>query len=98
MNIMCRILARTLTLSAPVWLLILCFLALAFQIDQLKHKLNKVEEECKMERKQSLKLKNDIENRPRKEQIYELERENEVLKMKLQEVQSLIQVTCFYKM
>lgn len=63
-----------------------------FQIDQLKHKLNKVEEECKMERKQSLKLKNDIENRPRKEQIYELERENEVLKIKLQELQSLIQV------
>ncbi|XP_060799052.1 caspase recruitment domain-containing protein 11 [Neoarius graeffei] len=64
---------------------------LQLEIDQLKHKLNKVEEECKMERKQSLKLKNDIENRPRKEQIYELERENEVLKMKLQEVQSLIQ-------
>lgn len=46
-----------------------------------------------MERKQSLKLKNDIENRPRKEQIFELERENEVLKIKLQELQSLIQVT-----
>lgn len=72
--------------------LILWLLAIAFQIDQLKHKLNKVEEECKMERKQSLKLKNDIENRPRKEQIYELERENEVLKIKLQELQSLIQV------
>ncbi|XP_053531167.1 caspase recruitment domain-containing protein 11 isoform X2 [Ictalurus punctatus] len=64
---------------------------LQLEIDQLKHKLNKVEEECKMERKQSLKLKNDIENRPRKEQIYELERENEVLKIKLQELQSLIQ-------
>lgn len=70
------------------------FFFAAFQIDQLKHKLNKVEEECKMERRQSLKLKNDIENRPRKEQIYELERENEVLKIKLQELQSLIQVTC----
>ncbi|KAI5622726.1 caspase recruitment domain-containing protein 11 isoform X2, partial [Silurus asotus] len=64
---------------------------LQLEIDQLKHKLNKLEEECKMERKQSLKLKNDIENRPRKEQIYELERENEVLKIKLQELQSLIQ-------
>lgn len=66
------------------------------QIDQLKHKLNKVEEECKMERRQSLKLKNDIENRPRKEQIYELERENEVLKFKLQELQSIIQVALLY--
>uniref|UniRef100_A0A8D0CIG1 Caspase recruitment domain family member 11 n=1 Tax=Scleropages formosus TaxID=113540 RepID=A0A8D0CIG1_SCLFO len=64
---------------------------LQLEIDQLKHNLNKVEEECKMERKQSLKLKNDIENRPRKEQIIELERENEVLKMKVQELQSIIQ-------
>uniref|UniRef100_A0AAR2IJD0 CARD domain-containing protein n=1 Tax=Pygocentrus nattereri TaxID=42514 RepID=A0AAR2IJD0_PYGNA len=64
---------------------------LQLEIDQLKHKLNKVEEECKMERRQSLKLKNDIENRPRKEQIYELERENEVLKIKLQELQSILQ-------
>lgn len=68
------------------------------QIDQLKHKLNKVEEEFKMERRQSLKLKSDIESRPRKEQIFELERENEVLKIKLQELQSIIQVkkTHFY--
>ncbi|XP_077069434.1 caspase recruitment domain-containing protein 11 isoform X2 [Siphateles boraxobius] len=64
---------------------------LQLEIDQLKHKLNKLDEECKMERRQSLKLKNDIENRPRKEQIFELERENEVLKIKLQELQSIIQ-------
>ena len=51
-----------------------------------------MEEECKMERKQSLKLKNDIENRPKKEQIVELERENDMLKIKLQELQSIIQV------
>uniref|UniRef100_A0A3Q3VTY9 Uncharacterized protein n=1 Tax=Mola mola TaxID=94237 RepID=A0A3Q3VTY9_MOLML len=64
---------------------------LQLEIDQLKHKLNKLEEECKMERRQSLKLKNDIENRPKKEQIFELERENEMLKIKLQELQSIIQ-------
>ncbi|KAG1968533.1 caspase recruitment domain-containing protein [Pimephales promelas] len=64
---------------------------LQLEIDQLKHKLNKLDEECKMERRQSLKLKNDIENRPRKEQIFELERENEVLKIKIQELQSIIQ-------
>lgn len=62
------------------------------QIDQLKHRLNKLEEECKMERRQSLKLKNDIENRPKREQIFELERENEMLKIKLQDLQSIIQV------
>ncbi|XP_049416618.1 caspase recruitment domain-containing protein 11 isoform X1 [Epinephelus fuscoguttatus] len=64
---------------------------LQLEVDQLKHKLNKVEEECKMERRQSLKLKNDIENRPKREQIFELERENEMLKIKLQELQSIIQ-------
>ncbi|XP_062263676.1 caspase recruitment domain-containing protein 11 isoform X3 [Platichthys flesus] len=64
---------------------------LQLEIDQLKHRLNKLEEECKMERRQSLKLKNDIENRPRKEQIFELERENEMLKIKLQDLQSIRQ-------
>lgn len=63
-----------------------------FQIDQLKHRLNKMEEECKLERNQSLKLKNDIENRPKREQVLELERENEMLKTKIQELQSIIQV------
>lgn len=63
------------------------------QIDQLKHRLNKMEEECKLERNQSLKLKNDIENRPKKEQVLELERENEMLKTKIQELQSIIQVS-----
>lgn len=45
-----------------------------------------------MERRQSLKLKNDIENRPKREQIFELERENEMLKIKLQDLQSIVQV------
>uniref|UniRef100_A0A8C2ZCA2 Caspase recruitment domain family member 11 n=1 Tax=Cyclopterus lumpus TaxID=8103 RepID=A0A8C2ZCA2_CYCLU len=65
---------------------------LQLEADQLKHRLNKLEEECKMERRQSLKLKNDIESRPRREQIFELERENEMLKIKLQDLQSIIQV------
>ncbi|KAH0631998.1 hypothetical protein JD844_019980 [Phrynosoma platyrhinos] len=64
---------------------------LQLEIDQLKHWLNKVEEECKLERNQSLKLKNDIEKRPKKEQVFELERENEMLKTKIQELQSIIQ-------
>ncbi|XP_010217022.1 PREDICTED: caspase recruitment domain-containing protein 11 [Tinamus guttatus] len=64
---------------------------LQLEIDQLKHRLNKVEEECKLERNQSLKLKNDIENRPKKEQVLELERENVMMKTKIQELQSIIQ-------
>ncbi|XP_053326679.1 caspase recruitment domain-containing protein 11 [Spea bombifrons] len=64
---------------------------LQLEIDRLKHHLNKVEEECKLERNQSLKLKNDIENRPKREQVLELQRENEMLKTKVQELQSIIQ-------
>uniref|UniRef100_A0A8D0E3Y9 Caspase recruitment domain-containing protein 11 n=1 Tax=Salvator merianae TaxID=96440 RepID=A0A8D0E3Y9_SALMN len=64
---------------------------LQLEIDQLKHWLNKVEEECKLERNQSLKLKNDIENRPKKEQFLELQRENEMLKTKMQDLQLIIQ-------
>uniref|UniRef100_A0A6I8S7J1 Caspase recruitment domain family member 11 n=1 Tax=Xenopus tropicalis TaxID=8364 RepID=A0A6I8S7J1_XENTR len=64
---------------------------LQLEIDRLKHHLNKVEEECTLERNQSLKLKNDIENRPKKEQMIELERENEMLKTKVQEFQSILQ-------
>ncbi|XP_015420639.1 PREDICTED: caspase recruitment domain-containing protein 11 [Myotis davidii] len=69
-----------------------CPLGARLQIDQLKHRLNKMEEECKLERNQSLKLKNDIESRPKREQVLELERENEMLKTKIQELQSIIQV------
>lgn len=76
----------SLTSTVSSWLL------WVFQIDQLKHRLNKMEEECKLERNQSLKLKNDIESRPKKEQVLELERENEMLKTKIQELQSIIQV------
>ncbi|XP_061702951.1 caspase recruitment domain-containing protein 11 [Syngnathoides biaculeatus] len=64
---------------------------LQLEIDQFNHRLNKMEEECKMERKQSLKLKNDIQNRPKREEIFELERENKTLKIRLQELQSIIQ-------
>ncbi|XP_075384728.1 caspase recruitment domain-containing protein 11 [Tenrec ecaudatus] len=64
---------------------------LQLEIDQLKHRLNKMEEECKLERNQSLKLKSDIESRPKKEQVLELERENDILKTKVQELQALVQ-------
>uniref|UniRef100_A0A8C9TNF3 Caspase recruitment domain family member 11 n=1 Tax=Scleropages formosus TaxID=113540 RepID=A0A8C9TNF3_SCLFO len=64
---------------------------LQLEIDKLKHRLNHVEEECNLERKQSLKLRNEMENQPRKEHIFQLERENEVLKMKIEELESLIQ-------
>ncbi|KAM5229241.1 caspase recruitment domain-containing protein 11 [Ctenodactylus gundi] len=64
---------------------------LQLEIDQLRHRLNKMEEECKLERNQSLKLKSDMESRPRREQVLALECENEGLKTKVQELQAAIQ-------
>lgn len=46
-----------------------------------------------MERNQSLKLKNDIENRPKKEQVMKLERENEMLKTEIQKLQTIVKVS-----
>lgn len=59
---------------------------LQLEIEKLKHNLMKAEDDCKLERKQTLKLKNAIEKRPSRDVIYELQRENELLKAKIQEL------------
>ncbi|KAG8447511.1 hypothetical protein GDO86_014857 [Hymenochirus boettgeri] len=59
---------------------------LQLEIELLKHNLMKAEDDCKLERKQTLKLKNAIEKRPSQDVIYELQRENELLKAKIQEL------------
>ncbi|KAM5146152.1 caspase recruitment domain-containing protein 9 [Mantella aurantiaca] len=58
---------------------------LQLEIEKLKHNLMKAEDDCKLERKQTMKLKNAIEKRPSQDVIYELQRENELLKAKIQE-------------
>uniref|UniRef100_A0A8C5MWZ5 Caspase recruitment domain family member 9 n=1 Tax=Leptobrachium leishanense TaxID=445787 RepID=A0A8C5MWZ5_9ANUR len=64
---------------------------LQLEIDMLKHSLMKAEDDCKLERKQTLKLKNAIEKRPSQDVIYELQRENELLKAKIQELDNPLQ-------
>ncbi|XP_063287693.1 caspase recruitment domain-containing protein 9 isoform X1 [Pelobates fuscus] len=59
---------------------------LQLEIDMLKHSLMKAEDDCKLERKQTSKLKHAIEKRPSQDVIYELQRENELLKSKIQEL------------
>lgn len=64
---------------------------LQLEIEKLKHKLMKAEDDCKLERKQTMKLKNAIEKRPSQDVIYELQRENELLKAKIQELDTPLQ-------
>ncbi|XP_068105333.1 caspase recruitment domain-containing protein 9 [Hyperolius riggenbachi] len=64
---------------------------LQLEIEKLKHHLMKAEDDCKVERKQTLKLKNAIEKRPGHDVIYELQRENELLKAKIQELDNPLQ-------
>ncbi|CAI9546717.1 unnamed protein product [Staurois parvus] len=51
----------------------------------------KAEDDCKLERKQTMKLKNAIEKRPSRDVIYELQRENELLRAKIQELDKPLQ-------
>ncbi|KAM9324237.1 caspase recruitment domain-containing protein 9 [Gastrophryne carolinensis] len=64
---------------------------LQLEIEKLKHHLMKAEDDCKLERKQTMKLKNAIEKRPSQDNIYELQRENDLLKAKIQELDKPLQ-------
>ncbi|XP_041430792.1 caspase recruitment domain-containing protein 9 isoform X2 [Xenopus laevis] len=64
---------------------------LQLEIDCLKHNLMKAEDNCKLERKQTRKLKNAIEKRPSQEVILELQRENDLLKAKIRELHNPVQ-------
>ncbi|XP_056396958.1 caspase recruitment domain-containing protein 9 [Hyla sarda] len=57
------------------------------EIEKLKHNLMRIEDDWKLERKQTIKLKHAIEKRPSQDVIYELQRENDLLKAKLQELE-----------
>ncbi|XP_066436607.1 caspase recruitment domain-containing protein 9 [Eleutherodactylus coqui] len=59
---------------------------LQLEIEKLKHYLMKAEDDCKLERKHTLKLKNTIEKQPSLDVIYELQRENDLLKAQVQEL------------
>ncbi|MEE6519935.1 hypothetical protein FKM82_017715 [Ascaphus truei] len=51
----------------------------------------KAEDDCKVERKQTMKLKNAMEKRPSQDVIYEMQRENELLKAKILELDNPLQ-------
>lgn len=59
---------------------------LQLEIEKLKHNLMQAEDDCKLQRKQTTKLKNVIEKQPSQDVIYELQRANDLLKARLQEL------------
>ncbi|XP_050570427.1 caspase recruitment domain-containing protein 9 isoform X1 [Cygnus atratus] len=65
---------------------------LLLEIDQLKHSLMKAEDDCKLERKHTMKLKHAIEQRPSHEVMWEIQQEKELLLAKNQELENTLQV------
>lgn len=64
----------------------------ALQIDRLKHSLMKAEDDCKVERKHTLKLRHAMEQRPSQELLWELQQEKALLQARVQELEAATQV------
>ncbi|XP_067868172.1 caspase recruitment domain-containing protein 9 isoform X3 [Heterodontus francisci] len=65
---------------------------LQLEIEKLKHSLMLAEEGCKVERTHTMKLKHAMEQRPKQELIWEIQRENDLLKAKIQELISPMKI------
>ncbi|NXU57717.1 CARD9 protein, partial [Turnix velox] len=64
---------------------------LILEIDHLKHSLMKAEDDCKLERKHTMKLKHAMEQRPTHEVMWEIQQEKELLLAKNQELENTLQ-------
>ncbi|XP_016042915.1 caspase recruitment domain-containing protein 9 isoform X2 [Erinaceus europaeus] len=60
---------------------------LQLEIDRLKHSLMKAEDDCKVERKHTLKLRHAMEQRPSQELLWELQQEKALLQARVQELE-----------
>lgn len=63
------------------------------QIEKLKHNLMNAESDFKVERKHTMKLKHAMEQRPSQDVIWQIQKENDLLKATVQELGNSIQVT-----
>ncbi|XP_069871155.1 caspase recruitment domain-containing protein 9 isoform X1 [Dipodomys merriami] len=64
---------------------------LQLEVDRLRHSLMKAEDDCKVERKHTLKLKHAMEQRPSQELLWELQQENTLLQARVQELEVSVQ-------
>ncbi|KAM4876262.1 LOW QUALITY PROTEIN: caspase recruitment domain-containing protein 9 [Thomomys bottae] len=65
---------------------------LQLEVDRLRHSLMKAEDDCKVERKHTLKLRYAMEQRPSQELLWELQQENALLQARVQELEASVQV------
>ncbi|XP_043772343.1 caspase recruitment domain-containing protein 9 isoform X2 [Cervus elaphus] len=64
---------------------------LLLEIDQLKHSLMKAEDDCRVERKHTLKLRHAMELRPSQELLWELQQEKALLQARVQGLEASVQ-------
>ncbi|XP_072344977.1 caspase recruitment domain-containing protein 9 isoform X2 [Scyliorhinus torazame] len=65
---------------------------LQLEIEKLKHRVMLAEDGCKVERTHTMKLKHAMEQRPKQELIWEVQKENDLLKAKIQDLMRPLQV------
>ncbi|EDL93508.1 rCG45717, isoform CRA_a [Rattus norvegicus] len=61
------------------------------RVDQLRHSLMKAEDDCKVERKHTLKLRHAMEQRPSQELLWDLQQERDLLQARVQELEVSVQ-------
>ncbi|XP_043914657.1 caspase recruitment domain-containing protein 9 isoform X2 [Protopterus annectens] len=61
---------------------------LQLEIERLKHHLMKAEDDCKVERKHTIRLRHAIELRPSPEAVLETQMENDLLKARIKELET----------
>ncbi|XDB55733.1 hypothetical protein AB1E18_009195 [Capra hircus] len=64
---------------------------LLLEIDRLKHSLMKAEDDCRVERKHTLKLRRAMELRPSQELLWELQQEKALLQARVQGLEASVQ-------
>ncbi|XP_065784170.1 caspase recruitment domain-containing protein 9 isoform X4 [Muntiacus reevesi] len=64
---------------------------LLLEIDRLKHSLMKAEDDCRVERKHTLKLRHAMELRPSQELLWELQQEKALLQARVQGLEASVQ-------
>ncbi|MBN3272783.1 CARD9 protein, partial [Polyodon spathula] len=65
---------------------------LQLEIEKLKHNLMNAESDFKVERKHTMKLKHAMEQRPSQDVIWQIQKENDLLKATVQELGNSVQV------
>ncbi|XP_045323875.1 caspase recruitment domain-containing protein 9 isoform X2 [Leopardus geoffroyi] len=64
---------------------------LQLEIERLKHSLMKAEDDCRVERRHTLKLRHAMEQRPSQELLWELQQEKALLQARVQELEAASQ-------